>query len=405
MTITEPTTNASPAACTAAAPRSLEPDLLLRFRQRACDYDRHNSFFTEDFEELRDIGYLRAAAPARWDGWGMSLTQLASSQRLLARHAPATALATTMHHYWVGLAADFQRLGSPLGATLLEKVARGEVFASGHAESGIDVPIVASSTRAEPVDGGYRVTGRKHFTSLSPVWTVVGLHAMDATSDPDRPVIVHAFVDRSSPGITVLQDWDTLGMRASQSHSTELDDVFVPHEAVAAVVPVGDPTDPLVAMASIWALTLISNVYLGIAERAFELAVENATSKSAVTIPRGSYATHPFIQHQIAEMYLDLHAARATLDGLAADWTDGVDHGAEWAAMLFSAKWRTVDVARRVVSTAMDVVGGGSFYRRSELERLYRDVRAGAHHPPNDAYAHEAIAKMVLGIGTDGPRW
>jgi alkylation response protein AidB-like acyl-CoA dehydrogenase len=385
-------------------PRQLDAALLERCRARAATYDAENRFFDEDFEELREAGYLLAAVPVERGGWGLSLAELSAQQRRLARHAPATALALTMHHYWVGMAADLDRLGDPAGGWMLDEIAAGHVYAAGHAEAGNDVPVVLSTTRAERVDGGYRVTGRKHFGSLSPVWTQLGIHALDA-DDPRGPMIVHAFVPRGTEGVTTVETWDTLGMRATQSHDTVLDGVFVPDDRVAAVVPAGDPTPAFVAFMTVWPLTLFGSVYIGIAERAFELAVESAGTKTAVSIPRGTFATHPFVQHQIAEMYLDLHAARATVDTLAADWTAGVDHGAEWGAIVPSAKWHAVESAQRVVGRAMDVVGGSSFFRRNELERLYRDVRAASFHPATDAYAHEIIAKAVLGTGPDEPRW
>jgi alkylation response protein AidB-like acyl-CoA dehydrogenase len=387
-----------------ARPITLGQELLDRFRDRAAGYDRDNRFFDDDFAELADLGYLRAAVPTRRGGNGLSLSELAALTRRLARHAPATALATSMHHYWVGLAADLEGAGIPDVGWILDEVVDGEVYAAGHAESGNDVPVLLSTCRAERVPGGYRFTGHKHFTSLSPRWTRLGVHGMD-TADPAKPVIVHGFVDRAADGVRTIEVWDTLGMRATQSHDTALDGVFVPDERIGAVVPAGDPSPPFTGIMTVWALTLIANVYLGIAERAYELALAGARTKTAISLPRGTFAHHPFVQHQVSEMYLDLHAARATLDSVAADWSAGVDHGEEWGPLVLSAKWRAVESARRVVNTAMDVVGGSSFFRRSELERLYRDVRAGAYHPPTDAYAHEAIAKAALGITPDEPRW
>jgi alkylation response protein AidB-like acyl-CoA dehydrogenase len=384
--------------------RRLDDALLAGFRQRAAGYDRENRFFDEDFAELRDAGYLLAAVPVERGGWGLSLAELAAEQRRLAHHAPATALSMCMHHYWVGLAADLTRLGDPSCEWILDDTVAGEVFAAGHAESGNDVPVLLSTAAAERVEGGYRLTGRKHFGSLSPVWTRLGAHALDA-ADPRGPMVVHGFVRRDADGVATVETWDTLGMRATQSHDTVLDGVFVPDGDVGAVLPAGRSTDAFTGVMTVWALTLISSVYVGIAERAFELAVESARTKSAVSIPRGTYATHPFVQHQIAEMYLDLHAARATVDGVAADWSAGVDHGDDWGARIFSAKWHAVESSQRVVGRAMDVVGGGSFFRRHELERLYRDVRAASFHPATDAFAHEAIAKAALGIGDDEPRW
>lgn len=384
--------------------RALPDDLLRRARERAGGYDRANSFFHEDFDELRALGYLTAAVPEELGGWGLSLGELGLQQRRLARHAPSTALATSMHHYWIGTAAELHRLGDPVNDWVLTDAVAGEVFAAGHAESGNDVPVALSTARAERVDGGYRFYGRKHFGSLSPVWTRLNVHALDA-SDPARPVIVHAFVDRADPGFEIVDTWDTLGMRATQSHDTRLDGVFVPDHRVGAITPAGRSDDPWSFFMTLWALTLISNVYVGIAERAFDLAVDAAQSKTSIGVKRGSLAYHPMIQHRVSEMYLELDAMRAVVDRLAADFGSGVDHGAGWTMQILSAKWRATEGAKRVVDIAVDVAGGQAMFRRHELERLYRDVRAGGFHPGTHAFTHEMVGKTALGVAADQPRW
>jgi alkylation response protein AidB-like acyl-CoA dehydrogenase len=396
------TNTISPPSQPVASP--LTDETLQRFRGRASDLDGSNRFPDDDFAELARTGYLKSPLPLDRSGRGLDLAGMAAEQRRLARYAPATALATSMHLYWAGAATDLERLGHPGADSIVDEIARGEIFASGHAEAGNDVPVLLSSTQATRVDGGYCITGRKHFTSLSPVWTRLGVHAMDP-GRADGPVVIHGFVTRDSDGVSTDPVWDTLGMRATQSHDTVLDDVFVPDHRIGAIVPAGDPSHPFTGTITVWALVLISNVYLGIAERAFELAVQSARAKRAISLPHGTFANHPFVQHQVAEMYLDLHPVRAMLDELAGDWSDGVDHADEWGPLVMSAKHHAVSAAQRTVSRAMDVVGGSSFYRRHELERLYRDVRAGAYHPPNDAYAHEAIGKSALGVGGDTPRW
>jgi alkylation response protein AidB-like acyl-CoA dehydrogenase len=384
--------------------RRLPDELLEGFRARAGEHDRTNTYPHDDFAELRAAGYLAAIVPVHHGGWGLDLAQAAASQRRLARYAPATALATTMHFYWTGIAAELERAGDPSLVWILQEAAAGTVFAAGHAEAGNDVPVLLSSCQAERVDGGYRLTGRKQFGSNGPIWSFLGAHAIDA-SDPRGPQIVHAFVDRSSPGVTVVETWDTLGMRPTQSHDTILDGVFVPDARVGRVTAAGDGTDLFLVGMNIWALPLIANVYLGIAERALELAVASARSKTSMAIERGAYAYNPMVQHQVAEMYLELDAARATVDRFVDDWLTGADHGERWGAQLFSMKWRAVEAAKRVVDLALDVSGGGGMFRGNELERLYRDVRCGGFHPGNDALTHEMVGKIALGIVDEEPRW
>jgi alkylation response protein AidB-like acyl-CoA dehydrogenase len=382
----------------------LPTEMLERFRARAGDLDRANAYFDDDLAELRALGYLAAAVPVELGGWGLGLRELAQSQRRLARYAPATALAITMHSYWIGIAIELERIGDSSLRWILEAAAAGEVFAAGHAEAGNDIPVLLSTCVAERVEGGYRFTGRKQFGSNGPAWGWLGAHAIDADA-PGGPQIVHAFVERNSPGVTVVDTWDTLGMRPTQSHDTILDAVFVPDSRVGRVVSAGDASDPFIVAMAVWPLSLFAAVYLGIADRALELAVEGARRKTSVAIERASYAYNPMVQHQVAEMYLELDAATATLDSFVEHWVSGIDLGDTLVPRLYSTKWRAVEAAKQVVDVALDVVGGAGMFKPNELERLYRDVRCGGFHPGNDALTHELVGKSVLGILADQPRW
>ena len=351
----------------------LPTEVLERFRSRAGDLDRTNTYFEEDLAELRAIGYLGAAVPTHLGGWGLSLSELAASQRRLARFAPATALAMSMHSYWVGIATELERAGDTSLRWILDAALDGEVFAAGHAESGNDIPVLLSTCTAERVEGGYRLTGRKQFGSNGPSWSWLGAHAIDAAA-PGGPQIVHAFVERTSPGVTVVPTWDTLGMRPTQSHDTILESVFVPDARVGRVVPAGDGSDLFLVGLAMWPLSLIAAVYLGIADRALELAVSSARSKTSMAIERGAYAYNPFVQHQVAEMYLELDAATATLERFVDDWVAGADHGDAWVPKVYAMKWRSVEAAKRVVDIALDVVGGAGMFRGNELGARLRDA-------------------------------
>src|SRR3954468_6971149 len=137
---------------TVALPRPILTDELIdRCGQRAAEYDRDNRFFAEDFEELRAAGYLLAAVPEEFGGRGLSLAEVCQEQRRLAYRAPATALATNMQLYWTGVAWHLYRAGDASLAWLLQEAADGEVFASGHGESGNDLPLLLSTSQAARV--------------------------------------------------------------------------------------------------------------------------------------------------------------------------------------------------------------------------------------------------------------
>lgn len=385
--------------------RVLSDDLLARCAERAPVYDRENRFFREDFDELREAGYLRLNVPTELGGFGMSLAEVCAEQRRLAYHAAPTALAVNMHLYWTGVAADLWRAGDRSLEWVLRAAIDGEVFAAGHAESGNDMPLLYSTTRAERVDGGYHFSGRKSFSSLTPVWTYLGLHAMD-TSDPEAPRIVHAFMPRDTAGYTIEETWDTLGMRATRSDDTVLQGVFVPDKYIAREVSAGAAGIDLFVLAIFgWAEPLFAHIYYAIAQRAFDWTVENVKKKTSLAMSR-PMAYHAEVQHSIADMALELEAIGPHIAKVAQDWSHGVDHGATWGAKLVAAKHHAVEGAWRVVDTALDLAGGFGIFKQSGLERLFRDARLGRIHPANAALTREFVAKTVLGIDLDErPRW
>jgi alkylation response protein AidB-like acyl-CoA dehydrogenase len=383
----------------------LTDEMLARFAARAPQYDRDNAFFTDDFDELRRAGYLRLAVPRELGGAGLSLADAARHQRRLGYSAAPTALAINMHLYWTGVAADLWRSGDRSLRWLLEAAAAGEVFAAGHAETGNDIPLLLSTTKAQRVEGGYRFTGRKSFGSLSPVWTYLGIHGMDS-GDPSAPRIVHAFMPRDTEGYRIEPTWDVLGMRATQSDDTILDGVFVPDRFVVRVVPAGAAgIDAFVLAVLAWALIGFGNIYYGLARRALDLTIETAKSKRSIALTR-PMAYHAELQHRLAQMGLAFEAIGPHLDRVADDWSSGVDHGAAWPAKIFAAKYHAVEESWRIVDLALDVAGGFGIFRRSGLEQLFRDARLGRIHPANSMLTHEIVAKTLLGISPDeSPRW
>jgi alkylation response protein AidB-like acyl-CoA dehydrogenase len=385
--------------------RVLSDGLLQSFGERAPTYDRENRFFSEDFENLRLAGYLELAVPTELGGGGMNLAQVCHEQRRLAYRAPATALATNMHLYWTGLAADLLRLGDSSCRWILEEAAHGEVFAAGHGEGGNDFPVMLSTTRAERADGGYRFYGHKIFGSLTPVWTRLGMHAMD-TSDPANPKIVHAFLPRDSQGFRIVPTWDVLGMRATRSDDTILEGAFVPDRYIPRVVPAGlAGADLFVLGIFAWAELTFGNIYLGLAQRAIDLAAAGLKKRTSIGLGGRSLAYHPMLQHAVAEMTLTMDGMAAHVDRIADDWSSGVDHGGLWPSKLVSAKYHCVEGAKKIVDLAMDVSGGTGMFKSNELERLYRDVRCGGFHPANSALVHEIVGKTSLGILGEEPRW
>ncbi|WLQ06126.1 acyl-CoA dehydrogenase family protein [Arthrobacter oryzae] len=376
----------------------LTEPLLERIRGRASGYDRENAFFTEDLEELAAAGYLKIFVPAADGGLGLGLAAAAQLQRKLATAAPATALAINMHLVWTGVAHVLAARGDSSLDFVLREAAQGEIFAFGNSEAGNDSVLFDSQTVATPhADGSYTFTGRKIFTSLSPAWTRLGIFGKDGSARGGEGELVHGFLGRDASGYEILDDWDTLGMRASQSNTTVLHGAVVPADRIFRKLPVGPNADPLVFAIFACFETLLAAVYTGIGERALVLGVEAVKRRTSLKNEGRSYAQDPDIRWKVAEAAMAMDALYPQLAELSRDVDEVVDHGGQWFPRLVGLKTRATETARTVVDLAIRVSGGSSYFRGAELERLYRDVLAGMFHPSDDESAHNTVANAWLG--------
>ncbi|EWT03772.1 acyl-CoA dehydrogenase [Intrasporangium chromatireducens Q5-1] len=384
------TTEASPAAY-------LSEEVLERIRGRAARLDRENAFFDADLEDLRAAGYLTAMVPVELGGGGLTLQQLTLEQMRLAGAAPATALAVNMHQVWVGVANTVRAHGDSSMDFVLEEAAAGELFGFGISEAGNDLVLFGSSSEARPDgDGGYRFHGTKIFTSLSPAWTRLGTFGTD-TSGHDGPHSVYGFVRRDDPGVTVKDDWDTLGMRASQSCTTILDGAHAPADRVVRRLPPGPTMDPLIFGIFANFEILLASVYTGVAQRAIEVATDTVKRRTSLKNQGAPYSNDPDIRWRLADAALALDGVYPQIELIARDVDALVDRGPRWMPQLSAVKSRATETALRVVEQCIRVSGGSSYFNRSELSRLYRDVLAGIFHPSDDESVHGAWANALLG--------
>lgn len=377
----------------------LPDDLLAVFRERAAVHDRENTFPRDDLEELRSAGYLSILVPRDLGGGGLGLVEASALQQRLAAAAPATALAVNMHLVWTGVAKVLADRGVDALRFVQTGAVAGDVFAFGISEADNDLVLFGSDTDAVPrPGGGYAFTGTKIFTSLAPVWTQLGLHGLDTTSD-DAPKLVYAFVPRSEEDagrIATRDDWDTVGMRGTQSRTTELRGAIAPAGRVVRRLDPGPNPDPLVfGVFAVFEL-LLASVYTGIARRALDLAVESAHRRTS----RKTGAPHsqdPDVRRRVAGMALAYDALPPQLSALCDDVDALVDRGPRWFSLLAGVKHRAVTTAKRVVDDALLVAGGSSYFSSHELSRLYRDVLAGPFHPSDPESAHATVATAWLG--------
>jgi len=353
-----------------------------RLAEAAARHDREGSFVTEAYDALREAGLLKAAVPVELGGDGATVAELTALQRELAHHCGSAALASSMHQHVVAFTAWRYRRGLPGAEATLRKVA----------DDGILLVSTGGGDYTHPrgvavkVEGGYRVTGRKRFASQSTHGTVMS--TMFVHDDPEQGRrVLNLAVPLASDGVTVAENWDTLGMRGTASNDIDVVDVFVPDERVLADRPYGVVDGPLQVISSI-AFPIISGVYLGVAEAAYDAALAAAANKSGNVL----------VQRQLGVMKHRLRVASWALDGaLAAVGDDPTpSHEAYLAVMVAKAEVATAGI--EVCDLAMDVAGGPAFFRGSVIERCYRDIRAAKFHPLTPDATHVETGRHELGV-------
>src|SRR5919106_160882 len=275
------------------------------FAERAGEHDRDGSFPFENYERMREEGYLGLTVPEELGGMGAGLLDLILAQERLAAGDGSTALAVNMHVSPIGqLASLWRASGDERLAGVLRRAADGRlVYASMSAEPG-DPILMSSTTTARPVEGGYRVTGKKIFGTESAVCTDFSTRAL--LDDPERgPSVIFFLLPRDVEGMTVKDTWDVMGMRATQSNDFELDDVFVPEEAVFHRYPAHHFDATMLKTVWGWAMPTFGAVYLGIGAGAMAFAREQVQARGRQDDPQ--------VQHLFAEVEVLLETARAVL--------------------------------------------------------------------------------------------
>ncbi len=352
----------------------------------AAAHDRDGTFVTEAFEVLRSSGFLAIAVPEELGGRGASVREVAMAQRELAKHCGSTALASSMHQHVTLFTVWRHRRGLPGAEATLRRVAAENIVLVSTGGADFTNP----RGRAVPAEGGYRVTGRKVFASQVPVGDVFS--TMFVLDDNGTPTVLNMAVPVRSEGVTVLDNWDTLGMRGTGSHDVDITDVFVPEERVLARRPYGVVDPPLQVIVSI-AMPVISAVYLGVAEAARDAAVT-----AVAGTPR---AEDPSIQRQIGAMDNRLRVMSWALDGALRAVGDDVTPSLANVVDVMAAKREVALGGVEVCDLAMDVAGGAAFFRTSPIERCYRDVRGAKFHPftPEQTLVH--AGRVALGLPAD----
>ena len=350
---------------------------------RAEAADANDAFVSENMKLLKDAGFHAAAVPAELGGGGATPAELSGMLRTLAGYCGSTALAFAMHTHAVALPAwRWHRTPEPVEGLLKRVVAENLTLVSSGGSDWLD-----GSCDAVPVEGGFRVSGRKIFASGSPLGDLLVTMAVQQT--PEGPTVLHLAIPLKAQGVTILDTWRTLGMRGTGSHDIELKDVFVPDAAVTVRRPSGK-WHPLMHMVTMIAFPLIYSVYVGLAEAARDKAVAMAARK-----------TSDDLTQIVGEMDTELAAARMALSDMLAVVEAG-EPGEAASNRVMMGRTLAARSAIRTVEKAMEAAGGGAFYRKAGLERIWRDVQAARYHPLQEKAQARLAGRMALGLPVDG---
>jgi alkylation response protein AidB-like acyl-CoA dehydrogenase len=379
---------------------------------RAAEHDRDGTFPVEAFDAMKASGLIAAGVPAELGGMGVSsVHDLMVATNRLARADGSVGIALNMHYSVCLIVGRLLRGAREAGdaeaaepfETFLALLGSGMIAMANATEPGTDV--LHPMTEATRVDGGWRLDGRKSFGTLSPVADVMMVTCRTPQNDGTYGT-GNAIVFRGTPGQTIRDNWDALGMRASGSNDIVYENCVIPENQFFAQSPWGVLDEPRLLIGTAANLGLLG-AFVAIAETARDEIAVMLRKRTKQPTGRPLAERHGVL-HAMGELEIDLNTCRAHLawmgqlvDDLLVErpvasvsLSDLHDLMAAFQASKLTAQRAAIDV----VDKAMQLSGGAGYLTANPLSRLYRDVRAGPFMQPlspNDA--HEYIGRVALG--------
>lgn len=356
------------------------------FAERAVANDENDGFIQENYTELKEAGLISAGVPTELGGGGASIRELCEMLRIIAGACGSTGLALSMHTHQVAVPAwrwHNQEAARPMVEPLLRRLANENlVLLSSGGSDWID-----GSGKAEKVEGGYRITARKVFTSGAPAGDLLMTGAI--SEENGEKTVLHFGVPMAAPEVTVLDTWRTIGMRGTGSHDVMIDGLFIADEAIPLKRKSGE-WHPAFQLIATTAFPLIYSAYLGVAESAREIAIGIAGMKPA---------SHR-AQSIAGRMDTALTAARLARNFMI-EVAERNAPSAETINDVMIGRRLVEENTIRVVELAMELAGGIGFYRKTGLERRFRDIQAARYHPLQKEVQDEYAGAMALGHPID----
>ncbi len=356
------------------------------FAERAADNDENDRFVADNYADLKTSGLISAGVPSDLGGGGASIRELCDVLKIIGGACGSTGLAFSMHTHQVAIPAwrwYNQEPARDVVAPLLRRVAdeRIVLLSSGGSDW------IGGSGVAEKVEGGYRITARKMFSSGAPAGDLLMTGAI-SEEDGER-IVLHFGVPMSAPEVTVLDTWRTLGMRGTGSHDVKIDGLFIPDDKIPLRRKAAE-WHPAFHMIATIAFPLIYSAYLGVAQSARDIAIDIAKKRPV------SHRT----QSIAGRMDTALTAAHLARDYMI-DVTERNAPSAQTINDTMIGRRLVEEHAIKAVELAMELAGGVGFYRKTELERRFRDIQAARYHPLQKETQSEYAGAMALGQSVD----
>ncbi|MDQ2633746.1 MAG: acyl-CoA dehydrogenase family protein [Pseudomonadota bacterium] len=353
------------------------------FAANAAKADESDRFVADNYKALKSAGLVEAAVPVELGGRGAEIAELCDMIRTIAGACGSTGLAFSMHTHQVAIPAWRWRHQKVAAVEpLLKRVAAEKIILL--SSGGSDW--IGGSGKAEKVDGGYRITARKVFTSGAEAGDIL---MTGAILDGETPKVLHFGVPMKAPEVSVVETWRTLGMRGTGSNDVDIDGLVVPEAGIALARNAGE-WHPLFQVISTIAFPLIYAAYLGVAESARDIAVDLARKK-----PATSHAIN-----LAGRMDTSLRAAQIAHRHMIATVEENAP-SVETVNEIMIGRSLVAKHAIQAVELALELAGGAGFYRSNGLERRFRDIQGARFHPLQQGPQATYTGSLALGLPVD----
>jgi alkylation response protein AidB-like acyl-CoA dehydrogenase len=353
------------------------------FAANAAKADEGDRFVADNYDALKAVGLVEAAVPVELGGRGAEIAELCDMIRIIAGSCGSTGLAFSMHTHQVAIPAwRWRHQKATAVEPLLKRIAAEKIvlLSSGGSDW------IGGSGKAEKVDGGYRITARKVFTSGAEAGDLL---MTGAILDGDPAKVLHFGVPMKAPEVSIVDTWHTLGMRGTGSNDVVVEGLFIPEANIALARNAGE-WHPLFQVISTIAFPLIYAAYLGVAESARDIAIELAKKKPA----------NPHAVSLAGRMDTSLRAAQLAHRHMVATAEKNAPSAASVNETMIS-RALVAKHAIEAVELAMELAGGAGFYRAAGLERRFRDVQGARFHPLQQGPQATYAGSMALGLPVD----